>query len=484
MKVIEKIDNNPDEILYPHLKITDENFPRLLATRKILNSRNEYFGAFLPVTNVRLWLYQLNKIFRLRSCTIEIDGNFAEPCQMYFNKKCLAPCVKEICSRENYLEAVHGLELFLQDENQKFEEFIAQKIENCAERLDFEKAAGWRDLLRDARLLNNNRKWQITLENAVDTYSLETVENQSIVHLVTSRGRKFIGNFEFIFDRSKNLGSAEIFETIFSRFYGFHVPKEIRLPEKLADGRKLKAMLMKKFGHPVKISFYRNDLNMTAEFRLKRTQMEFNLKKIDRKLSPDEIRASLQEIFDLPCHPERIECFDVAHISNRNFVAAFAVWENGKIRPELAQHFVLDVYSELEAMRLGLRERLKTGTPLPDLIIVDGGKSQLTVALDELKVSHAANISIISAVKPRGHHSGISHLLTADRKIIEFVEGHRVFELIRALRDEAHRTANDLYRQLHENRNIFNRDLPLVPVRFDEPGGEAEDLIPIRSVLK
>jgi excinuclease ABC subunit C len=469
---------NADQILYPHLKITREDFPRLLATRKILDERDDYFGAFLPTTNVRLWLYQLNKIFRLRSCEIEIDGSWQKPCQMYFSKRCLAPCVREICSPEKYSETVDLLRLFLSND-EEFGQIISRKIEFHAENLEFETAANWRDFLESANRLRDNIKWQISLENAVDTYTYEETDEQIIVYLITTRGRKLAGNFEFIFANDNSL--AEIFPKIIREFYLFHAPKEIRLPIKLNESRELAKSLSVKFGRKIQVTFHQNDLNLLTKFRLKRTKMNYELDKINVKFSADETSANLRKIFALPNKPSRIECFDVAHISNQNFVTATAVWENGKIRPEFSTHFVLDETSEIAAMASGVRERLKNNS-LPDLILIDGGKSQLNAVLAELE-KFGANISVISAVKPQGKHGGISHFLTFDGSKIEFIEGDRTLELLRLLRDEAHRTANELYRQLHGSRNIYETDLPLVPVRFDEIGGEAEDLIPIKTVL-
>ncbi len=99
----------PQLTLYPHLKITEEKFPRLLVTRVITDEKGEYFGAFLPETGVRIWLGMLNKIFRLRSCEIKIDGNFPQPCQMFYAKRCVAPCVAEICTKDEYAEYVEAL---------------------------------------------------------------------------------------------------------------------------------------------------------------------------------------------------------------------------------------------------------------------------------------------------------------------------------------------------------------------------------------
>ncbi len=470
-----------DQILYPHLKITNERFPRLLATRRILDKSDEYFGAFLPATNVRLWLFQLNKLFRLRSCEIDVDGSFEQPCQMYFAKKCLAPCVAEICGDAEYLENVAAMRVFLGGTNEGFAELIEAKISICAENLEFEKAARWRDLLSDALALKSNKKLQISIATAVDVYDYEETENETKIQLFTARGRKFAGNMEFVFDRRGGLSLIEMYEQIIRNFYVFDVPKEIRLPIFYPNRVELEKYLKDKFGRKVKISFHQNELNLTAQFRLKRTKLDFELDKISGRLSANQIKTAVKKLLKLKKKPHIIECFDVAHLSNQNFVTASSVWENGGIRPEKSTHFILDVENEPAAMAAGICERLKIN-PAPDLIIIDGGKGQLNAVLNEITQPEHQHIAIISVVKPPGKHNEISHLLTPDGGRINFETGNQVFELFRRLRDDSHRTANELHRQLRENLGIHAKNLPLVPIRFDETDGAAEDLIPIKKV--
>ena len=183
----------------------------------------------------------------------------------------------------------------------------------------------------------------------------------------------------------------------------------------------------------------------------------------------------MQKLLDLPKKPDLIECFDVAHISNQDFVAAACVWENGKLRPEKLRYWISDAENELQAMAFAVRERLKIAAP-PDLIIADGGRSQLNAVIAEVESANLKNISVVSAVKPPRQHGEISHLLTADGRKIEFVNGARIFEIIRELRDEAHRAANELYRQHRENKLIHRAEIPLMTGRFDEVDGAAEDL--------
>ncbi len=124
-----------EQKLYPHLKITREEFPRLLVTRKIETDEADYFGAFLPETGVRFLLDFLNRAFRLRNCTIPIDGNFPVPCTQFYEKQCVAPCVKNICDKPAYVEFAQLVRLFLEDKEGNLEKLLNQKIESAAENL-------------------------------------------------------------------------------------------------------------------------------------------------------------------------------------------------------------------------------------------------------------------------------------------------------------------------------------------------------------
>jgi excinuclease ABC subunit C len=454
-KALERVgDSIADHGLYPHLKITGEKYPRLLATRKILDKKDEYFGAFLPVTSVRVWLYHLNKIFGLRSCDLPLDGNFPQPCALYFTKKCLAPCVAALCARDEYMEHVEALRLFLSDDQRGYEDLIVGKIEAYAENLEFEKAAHWRDIWERSRMLAANKRFDIRLGRTVDTYSILETADSLVVYLVTSRGRRLIGNKEFIFDKSAENTAENVIEKILNGFYQFHAPREIRLPFPYKYSSTLRRGFFERFGKDVRITVHADELNDIAEGRLKRTQVDFALEKIGDDVAPGHIAGELKRIFGLRKKPKRIEAFDVAHISNLDFVAASCVWEDGEIYPDRMRFRVVEAGGEPQAMALGVLDRLLI-PPAPDLIVVDGGKGQLNAVLEALKNAGVTELPVVSAAKPPGKHRDISYFLNSNGERTDFIPGDRAHELLRELRDEAHQNANELHRQHRENKYIF-----------------------------
>lgn len=440
--------------LYPHLKLTRERFPRLLVTRKILSHRDEYFGPFLPNTSVRIWLYHLNKIFRLRSCDLALDGNWTIPCAKYFSKECVAPCVATLCDRAAYLERVEALRLFLGHARAEFASYVTDLIERHASALEFEKAAEWRDLQERAELLAATKRWEIRIDRAVDTYSVVETADDLLIYLVTTRGRRLVGNREFVFEKTSGWTAASAIEEILRGFYQFELPREIRLPFALTNRKEIQRSYSGRFNRSVKFSIHDDELNEAAKRRLRQTQVDFGLEKIGDDPTAEQIGADLKTIFGLRKKPRRIEAFDVAHISNQDFVTASCVWERGAIHPDRLRFWTVAGESEPQALAHGVRERLMA-PPAPDLILVDGGRGQLNAVLDVLRGAGAHVIPAIAAVKPPGEHNKIGHFLTSKGDQVSFVGGNRAHELLRELRDEAHQNANDLHRQQRESKAIF-----------------------------
>jgi len=470
-----------EQTLYPHLKITNEKFPRLLVTRRILSESDEYFGAFLPRTGVRIWLYILNKLFRLRSCELDIrGGDLPAPCAMFAEKRCLAPCVENLCDAEKYLETVDLLRLFLARRESELEKTLRTKIEDLAENLEFEEASRWRDLLNSAQNIFVDKKMNLWLDDAVDTYYLEKDSGKTLVHLVTTRGRRTLGFQSFVFPNE--FSDSFVLSQVLWQFYQFHAPKEIRVTQDFGGRKFLANSLSRQAKRNVKISIVSEEEHKTAFLSLKRSKLDSELKRLSNLKTTDEIQAELQEIFSLTEKPQRIEAFDVAHISNQDFVAACAVWKNGKICADEAGFWLLDSANEPQAMAEAVRLRLLETDEKPDFILLDGGQSQMKAVREILENK---NLKIVAAVKPNRRHNEISHFLTGEGARIDF-ETKTAFEVLRNLRDEAHSMANAVYRQRREIQLLSDKkveNLPLVPIRFDEPNGAAENFRPISTAV-
>lgn len=526
--------------LYPYLKITNERFPRLLVTRKIETDGAEYFGAFLPETGVRFFINFLNKLFKLRTCTIEIDGNFNVPCPQFYAKRCLAPCVENLCYEKEYLESVEFLRLFLERRKDILSEKILDKIEKFAEDFDFETAAEWRDKLNAIENFWNKNEWILWLTDATDNWEIERKDKEIFVFLVTMRGRKNMGKRVFIF--KNEFSDAEVFEEILPEFYRFHAPAEIRISRDFSSRKSLSDALSKRENRKVKITIT-NEKNqkITIDRAIERNKHEFDLRNIKPTISTGDLQKELKKILKLKTLPKRIEGFDVAHISGTNPVGANAVWENGKFIASEYKFWFFDETGELETLQNSVAARFANKKNLPDLILIDGGNSQLKATLKALENFAGREFFIISAVKPPKQHGEISHFLTETGEKILFENNSDAFRFLQKIRDEAHEAANYIHRTRrdfshfyelasvlpfsHETlrREILRKfgsinnlkntsfeklktefdsdaaeiiwkdlenhksnggrkiEIPIVPIRYDDPNGDANNLQPLQK---
>ncbi len=529
-----------DQRFYPYLKITDEKFPRLLVTQKIENDKAEYFGAFLPETGVRFFINFLNKIFKLRTCTIKIDGDFDVPCPQFYAKRCLAPCVENLCDEKEYLESVELLRLFLARRKDILNEKILDKIEKYAAEFDFETAAEWRDRLNATENFWRKNEWILWLDDATDNWEIERRENKIYAFLVTMRGRKNMGKRVFIFE--DEFSDEQIYNEILPEFYKFHAPLEIRVSSEFSNRKTLGDELSERENRKVKI-IVTNEKNQkkTIDRAIERNKHEFDLRNIKPPILTKDLQKEIKRVFKLQTLPKRIEAFDAAHISGANAVGANAVWEDGKFISGEYKFWFSDGASELETLQNSISARFSNRKNLPDLLLIDGGNSQLNAVLKALENFENRKFFIISAVKPPKKHSEISHFLTETGERISFENDGEAFRFLQRLRDEAHNAANSVHRTSRDFshfyelaavlpnaeektrrevlrklgstnglKNISFEDLkanfdleiaetiwndlqnfkqngehkitpPIVPVRYDDANGDAQNLQPLQS---
>ncbi len=479
---------------YPFLKLTlDEKFPRLLATRRPDDRRENQaiYGAFLPRGMTRRLIDLLERIFRLRPCELDVQGDFDAPCPEYFLHRCLAPCVSQICSREVYLESVEIVHLILSNQHQLALKRIDAKIERLAEDLEFERAAEWRDKREIVAEISNSAKWQTNVSTMNDVIALSEDGEIIRLHLSTLRRGKTVGRLDFQFDKTP--GAETILEKFIVEFYKFYAPKQIFIPIDLAERKRLEKFLSDEFSRKIKIIYAAPDklpptIQMARKFAADSTRLR------RENFDDAKLAAELKSLFNLRKKPRRVECFDVAHLAGHSIVASRVVAVDGVLRREDGLVWEFENLSETNALAAAVRERLRLlpdPKTLPDLILIDGGKPQISAARKVLQAFELSNMPLVGAVKPPRAHNRISHFLTAENRRVEFDQKSKSHNFLQTLRDAAHNLANETHRRLHSLAQIFrhNDNAPrvnylLVPTRFAERGGNAEDLSPIRSLTQ
>jgi excinuclease ABC subunit C len=467
---------------YPHLKLTADEFPRILATRRIEDDGAEYFGAMLPKTAARILIDFLNKTFKLRSCDIEVDGNFPMPCTQFYRRRCVGPCVASICSPQRYAEIVEVARLFLQNDKRRFRSSIKKLISASSDDLNFENAAIYRDILEAVEHYWKQARWQVWLDDAIDTYALEETAAGFNIFLVTHRSRGVLGRKVFRVDREDTATPDEALAQIIRSFYAVHLPKEIRVPHDFYGRKPLIDELSERFGKQAVIRVFRPGANAGRGLILSRD--EENIDRAKPHAGAERITRELKNAFGLATVPHRVEAFDVAHISGTGFVAAWSVWNAGRFLSADFGFEISEQKSELSALAVAVERRALADSRPPDLILLDGGKPQLNAVLKQL-TNAPDRPPVIAAVKPKGRHSAIAAFLTKDGGSHPFNTESPAHAMLQLLRDEAHDLANRAHRDHREMMPFYERvghEHPLVvPLRFHAENGGADDLIPIQT---
>lgn len=456
-----------DDKQYPHLKMTNEPFPKVVITRKILKDGASYYGPFLPASLARRTLDLVNRAFQMRTCDIEIDGKLPRPCLEYHLKRCLAPCVKDLCKPEEYAQAAGDVKLLLEGKNRQLADDLQTRMWQFAERENYELAAKYRDLHKTVVALGEQQKMALTAERDVDIIGFYRENQRLALQLFTMREGKIVGRREFFWEDldAETFDVSEFLGEVLSQYYSTdYVPLEIHVSHDFADRDILEKALTERRGRRVRIfDPKRGQKRELVELVENNAKIAFEQR--FRVLKPDSQKTleDLQELLELPHLPEKIESFDISNISGAENVAGIVVFENGK--PARAEYRRLiiktveganDFASMHEAVFRRYKRLLNEEKRLPQLIFIDGGKGQISAAAAAMQSLDLEMIPIVGLVKPPKHHNQISHLLRYgnEENPIPFEAGLPVFRLVQQIRDETHKTAVEFHRKRREKRDF------------------------------
>ncbi|MCB1026114.1 MAG: excinuclease ABC subunit UvrC [Acidobacteria bacterium] len=466
-----------DDKQYPHLKITNEAFPKVVITRKLLKDGAKYYGPFLPSSLAHKTLKLINRTFQLRTCTIEIDGKLPRPCLEFHLKRCLGPCVKGLCQPEEYEQAVEDAILLLDGKNKELSGELKKRMWHYAENQNYELAAKFRDMSKTVLALDDNQKMATKPDRDIDIFGFyrEDGSPRLALQLFTMREGKIIGRREFFWEDldEDNFDASEFLGEVLTQFYSTdYVPLEINVPQNFEDRKILEKILTEKRGRRVHIRSpergQKRDMVSLVETNAKIAyEQRFRVLKTNTK----KVLTELQEILELPYFPERIDSFDISNIQGAENVAGIVAFENGKPNRAQYRRYKIktiegqdDFGSMKEAVFRRYRRALEEKTPLPNLIFIDGGKGQISSAAAAMRELDLEAIPIVGLVKPPRRHSEISHLLVKGRENapIDFEPTSPVFRLIQQIRDETHRVAVQYHRKRREIRD-FTSELTAIP---------------------
>ena len=437
-----------DDKSYPYLRVTAEDFPRIILTRRIIHDGSRYFGPYTSGLAVKETLQLLRKIFPLRTCK-----TFAKrPCLEFHIKRCLAPCAKKI-SREDYMQFVKAAEKFLAGHTAQVERELSEQMIDAAENLNFEQAARLRDILSAIRKVTEKQKI-VTDTGDVDAIGLARLEGETCAQIFFIRDGKVTGRENFLLSGAIDETDAQAVTEFIKQYYSRAQisATEILLPITLADEdlKILSEWLGVKLIEPkrgVKRSLVEM-ANQNAEKFLAEESARRQLKNAQTVGAVEELKNFL----NLPRLPRRMECFDISHIQGAETVASMVVFEDGA--PDKKSYRRFKIHSaegkpdDFLSMREVTSRRYGATENLPDLIVIDGGLGQLNSALE--------------IIRGAGHQVPVVGL--AKQFELIFVEGSSIpvelprdsqaLKLMQRIRDEAHRFAITYHRKLRRKRNL------------------------------
>lgn len=445
-----------DDKTYPFLKITNEKYPRLVITRKVLKDKALYFGPYPDVGAANETKKILDRLFPLRKCK---PSQTKEPCLYYHLGQCLCPYYFDVDPKV-YTKIVDEVKNFLNGGHEKIESEIHQKMEKAAENMEFEKAAEYRDQIRAIETIMTRQKMTNTdlLDRDVFGYAID--KGWMCVQVFFVRQGKLIERDVSMFPFYNE--AEEDFLTYLGQFYQENehfIPKEVLIPDTI-DKPSVEALLATKVLQPK-----RGEKKKLVELANKNASVALNerfdliARKQERTIGAVE---RLGNAMNIPT-PIRIESFDNSNIMGTNPVAAMVVFIDGKpARKEYRKYKIKTVNGpdDYASMREVIYRRysrvIREGLPLPDLILIDGGKGQVDVTKDVLENQLGIDIPIAGMAKNDKHKTN-ELLFGTDLAVVPLERNSPEFFLLQRIQDEVHRFAITFHRQLRSKNSFASR---------------------------
>jgi len=462
-----------DDKTFPYLKIgLGEDWPRVHITRRLEENGGRYFGPFASAKSIRQTLKLVKGIFPFRSCSKPVTGTDTRACLDYDIGRCLAPCIG-LVSRREYAEVIRQVVLFLEGKQERVVRQLKAQMAQAAGAMDFEKAARLRDQIQAVEQVVEGQRIAATVKGEQDVIAFSEDKDQAYVQVFFIRGGKLIGRESFLLQGTRYEPPGQIMASFIKQFYASapHIPPLLLLQHPVEDTAMLQDWLSSKRGSKVKIQVpRRGNKKQLVGIVAENAREGLEQLKIKQFASPRVVSAALEEIkreLDLPRLPARIEGYDISDIQGAAAVGSMVVFEGGRPKPAHYRRFRIKTVSGVDdyAM-LGevLKSRVKRGSEasggwaaMPDLVLIDGGKGQLSAARTAMKEMGADSIPAAGLAKEN------EELFIPQRsKPIVLPRSSPGLQLLQRLRDEAHRFALGYHRRVRK-KETFASVLDTIP---------------------
>lgn len=450
-----------DDKTYPYIKVhTKEDFPRVSITRKIKKD-GKYFGPFMGGVRCGDILDIISSVYKVRTCTTTTGEKPKKPCLAYHLGRCLAPCA-HLCTREEYAERVKAAISFLDGNYEETENILREKMLRFAENEEFELAMEYREKLQMLSKLKLKRITSLNRSLNADIIALKTNYLYSAVNVLVTRSGIMQGGSNFALEDG-SFTEADALTAFILQFYTSHeLPDEI-ITQEYCEKELLEKYFRDRFGKKVEIVLAKQGVKKQLLEMAEKNAAEYLSKSIDKIKHKDDMTKNacqrLKEILGLKKYPKRMECYDISNISGVDKVGSMVVFIDGEADRSSYRRFKIktveganDYASHQEMMK---RRLAKLGTaeeerfPKPDLIVIDGGKGQLSAVKEIFDEAGVTDIELISLAE---REEEIFTLFSNESIRID----HRDYALkmLQRIRDEAHRFAITYFRSLHSKRNL------------------------------
>ena len=476
-----------DDKNYPFIKVTvGEEFPRIMLARKMKKDKSRYFGPYTSSTAVKDVIELTRKLYHLRSCNRSLPRDIGKerPCLYYHIKQCNGPCQGYI-SQEDYKKQVYGLLDFLNGNHREILKELEEKMLQASDKLDFEEAAQYRDLIQSVEKIGERQKITDQHREDKDIIAAAIEGEDAVAQVFFMRDGKLIGRDHFYMKIAPGDDRKGVLSSFLKQFYAGtpFIPKEIMLQEEVEDMELVAQWLEKKKGQKVRITVPKKGTKeKLVELAYQNAQMVLQRDKERIKREEGRTIGAVKEIAALLGLAEinRIEAFDISNISGFQSVGSMVVYEKGKPKKSdyrkfrikwvkgandyasmeevLTRRFIHGLDEQEERKAENLEDDYGSFTRFPDLLMMDGGKGQVNIALDVLEKLDL-HIPVCGMVKDDRHRTRGLYYNNEEIPIDKDSEG---FKLITRIQDEAHRFAIEYHRSLRSKGQVHSmlEDIP------------------------
>ena len=447
-----------DDKTYPYIKVTvNEDFPRVLKVRKVLRDKAKYFGPYTNVEAVNDTLEVIRNIYPIRTCNVDIDRaikNNMRPCLNHHIKRCVGPCTGNV-SKEEYNKMIEEIILFLSGKEEKLIEILKEKMNKCSMEFNFEEAAIYRDKIINLQEMMQKQKIDISTDDInQDIIAMAYNDEEACVQAFFIRHGKIVGREHFILEGTKDSSKESILGSFVKQFYmnAEYIPKEIIIESEIEDQVVMQEWLSNIKGQKVSIRVPQKGDKKSLIAMVKKNAMEYlekfsNLNKRKYERSEGAL-IELADILGLKEPPRRIESYDISNIQGVDSIGAMVVFTNGlKDKKEYRRYKIKTVEgpNDYDSMAEVLERRIQRDN-YPDLILLDGGKGQVS-AVQKVFDKYGVDIPLWGMFKDDRHRT---KGLISSKKEIVLDKTSNLYRFVASIQEEVHNYAISYHRSLRD----------------------------------